>query len=358
MKTDVLKAIIGKEFSLFFRNIFFALMSIIVLVIYLAIYFVLPAETEDDFKVGLYAEVPVIELLDEFEHLNTGVVMADTPEVPKLLVENGDVPGGIILTKEDWTKVKAGEKMSMDVYVAPSTPGELANALAVITEMAMNDAGYQLQAKPLDIDVEETIMGFDLLGEEIPMRDRLLPLIAVFILMTETMALANLILEEMSKKTINAVLMTPVTLNQLFVGKGFTGITLAFLQALLVTLITGSLLNNPLIILVTLLLGAVLVTGLAFLIATVAKDMMSLIAWGILFLLLLSIPCFGVMFPGMSSDWVKIVPSFYMIDTIHKAANFGAGWGEIAFNLAALTGFCVATFWLGTTLLRRKLTCQ
>ena len=100
----------------------------------------------------------------------------------------------------------------------------------------------------------------------------------------------------------------------------------------------------------TLLLGAVLVTGIGFIIAALGKDFMSILAWGIVALIPLFIPSFSVMFPGAVTGWVKVIPSYYLVDTVHQAANFGAGWTDIWSNLLIL----LVLVWIGIVVLRRK----
>jgi len=54
------------------------------------------------------------------------------------------------------------------------------------------------------------------------------------------------------------------------------------------------------------------------------------------------------------TNWIKVIPSYYVVDTVHRAANFGSGWGDIWLNLVILVGFCLAITWIGIMLLRRK----
>jgi ABC-2 type transport system permease protein len=109
------------------------------------------------------------------------------------------------------------------------------------------------------------------------------------------------------------------------------------------------------LILATLLLGALLVTGVGFLIASVARDMMSVISWGMLAIILLGIPSVSIMFPGTISDWVRVIPSFYLVDTLHRVVNFGAGWNEVALNLMILLACSAVLLTVGAAILGRKL---
>ena len=106
--------------------------------------------------------------------------------------------------------------------------------------------------------------------------------------------------------------------------------------------------------LVALLLGALLVIGSSFIIGALGKDMMSVLMWALPFLIILIIPSIGVMFPGSVTGWVKALPSYYLVDTVHRAANFGIGWGDLWLNLLILLGFDLALFWAGVVILGRK----
>jgi ABC-2 type transport system permease protein len=237
------------------------------------------------------------------------------------------------------------------LYFTADAPEEIREAVAVLViELAYLQAGQALA-----IEVSEEILGPDMIGMPIPPRDRLRPLLAVFIIMTETLGLATLISEEVERRTIQALLVTPMTVRELFVAKGITGVGLTFIQAGLFMAIVGGMNSQPLIILVALLLGAVLVTGVSFLMAALSKDFMSVLAWGVLAFVILMIPSFSVMFPGAVTGWVKVIPSYYLVDTIHRAANFGSSWGALWPNLLILLGFCLAITWIGIVVLGRKL---
>ncbi len=218
----------------------------------------------------------------------------------------------------------------------------------------IKELAYLQIGQPLAIEVSEEILGPDMVGMQIPPRDRLRPLFAVLLIMTETFGLAYLISEEVERRTIQALLVTPMTVKDLFAAKGIIGISLAFGQAILFMAIVGGMSEQPLIILAVLLLGAMLVTGVGFLMASLAKDMMSVMAWGVVAFIVLIIPTFSIMFPGIISGWVKVIPSYYLVDTVHRAANFGAGWGDVWRNLLMLLGFDLVIVWIGIVALRRK----
>jgi len=77
-------------------------------------------------------------------------------------------------------------------------------------------------------------------------------------------------------------------------------------------------------------------------------------AWGIVVMILLGIPAFGVIFPGALTGWAKVIPSFYLADTVHQVVNFGAGWSQVSNNLLILLVWDAVLLVLGATVLRRK----
>jgi ABC-2 type transport system permease protein len=126
-------------------------------------------------------------------------------------------------------------------------------------------------------------------------------------------------------------------------------------QAFLLVAITGGLVNQPLIILAALLLGAILAAGVGFLLASTGGDLMGILAWGVLAILVLSLPAIGIIFPGTISSWAKVIPSYYLVDTINRAINYGIENQQALYNLGVLLVVDVLVLWLGITALRRKL---
>jgi ABC-2 type transport system permease protein len=169
------------------------------------------------------------------------------------------------------------------------------------------------------------------------------------------MGLASLFSAEIEARTIQALLITPLTIGGMFTGKGITGAGMAFVQAFLLVAITGGLVNQPLIILAALLLGAILAAGVGFLLASTGGDLMGILAWGVLAILVLSLPAIGIIFPGTISSWAKVIPSYYLVDTINRAINYGIENQQALYNLGVLLVVDVLVLWLGITALRRKL---
>ncbi|HRQ37903.1 MAG TPA: ABC transporter permease [Chloroflexota bacterium] len=350
MNANLVSAIVVKDLSLYFRNRFFAFVTILGLVFYAIIYYALPATVDETVTIGVYAPaIPPAFLATLAEE---GVVLQTAVTEDALLqaMEDGDYNIGVVVSDNLLTRLAAQEQDDIILYFTPDFPQELHEAYAVIFQ----ELAYNMVGQPLTLNVRQEILGTDMVGSQIALRDQLIPMLVVVILLIETLGLAALVSSEIEGQTIQALLVTPLTIPGLFTGKGIMGVGLAFTQVTLLMLVTRSLGSGPLLLLFTLLLGSMLVTGLGFLIASVARDLMGVMSWGMLAIVIFTIPAFTAVVPGLVSDWVKIIPSYYIVDTLYQVMNFGVGWADVASNLVALLAFALLFFGLGILALWRK----
>jgi len=262
-----------------------------------------------------------------------------------------DYVAGVVLPGDLVEKLASGQKPQIDLYFASDTPEETKEVVSSL----IRELIYVQTGQPLSVDFSTQVLpGPDMAGQQVPPRDRLRPLFAVLLIVFETYGLATLVTEEIEHRTIQALLVTPVSVKDLFAAKGITGITLAFGQGALFMALVGGLNEQPVIVILALLLAALLVTGIGFLIASLARDMMSVLAWGVLALVILVIPSMGTMFPGVITEWVKVIPSYYVVDTVDRVASYGSGWPDIWQNLLILLAFDVAFLLIGMVALRRR----
>jgi len=65
-------------------------------------------------------------------------------------------------------------------------PADLPQKAKDIYILLLKELSFTMMGQPLNIDFSEEILGQDLVGQQIPLRDRMLPMIAVFVLLFET----------------------------------------------------------------------------------------------------------------------------------------------------------------------------
>ena len=347
---SIVKVLIAKDLKLFMKNRFFAVITILGLVFYLVIFFIMPKTVNETLKLGIYAPI-IPPILQQFQGEGLKLESFSSEENLKNAVLQGKVTAGITFPLDFLKKITTGEKPLVKLYFLSDLSSELKSAV----ELMLNEITFIQTGNPLSIEVKEEVLGHDMVGKQIPPRKLIIPLFAFFLILTETWGLANLIAEEIEKRTIQALLVTPVTIRDIFIAKGITGTALAFIQATFFLAITGGLSKEPFLVLITLMMGAMLVTGLGFLIGSVAKDFMSVLGWGAMMFIGMSIPSFNIMFPGaIVTDWIKVIPSFYLVEVIYRVMNFDYGWKEVWLYLLYLLAFSIGFLLLGTVSLRRR----
>jgi ABC-2 type transport system permease protein len=351
MNPNSLAALIVKDVRLFFKNRFFALVAVLGLVFYIAFFYLLPNEVDETLEMGWHGPPVLGEFIEEQE--TEGLVLSIYPTEADLrqAVLDGEQMVGIHLGEDFIPSLRQGQRPAVVVYLRSDVPEEYREVYSFL----MEEIAYVLVGQAINLEVDEVILGPDMAGQQVPPRQRLLPLLATFLVMVETWGLAALIAAEAESGTLRALLVTPLTVGGLFLSKGITGVVMTFLQVFLLVALTGGLRQEPGLVLAILLLGSLLVTGLSFLIGSVSRGMMSVMAWGMLVMVILAIPAFNILLPGLASGWIKIIPSYYLVDSLYRVINFGAGWSELAPNLLALLGFSGAFFVLGVASFLRRL---
>ncbi len=351
MSPRILSTIVLKDLKLFFKNRFFALITVLGLVAYAGIYLLMPREVDELLEIGLVGPSLPSTFDDQLRREGMILQVNDSEEALIESVSTGELLVGIVLPDNLLSVLMSGERVRAHLFFSAELPEEMRDIYLLLVEEWISI----LSRQSLAIEVTTEVLGSDMAGMQVPTRDRMLPLFAIFILMMETMGLASLISSEVIGGTLHALLVTPLRIEGLFLGKGITGVGLAFSETALFMAVTGGLSHQPLLVLTILLLGAAMVTGIAFLVGAFSKDMMSVMAWGILALLLLAIPSLNVLLPGLTSDWIRTLPSFYLVDAIHRVANFEAGWAEVSGNLIAIAVVAVVSLVIGIGILRRRL---
>lgn len=348
--------LIRKDFKLFFRNQFFAVVTILGIIAFIGVFYLMPGEPDDTIAIAVYLPPNVDP--------NTREFLIDTMEAEPLptegalysSVEKGDHLAGVVLTVETIESIRRGEPVTLEVLTAPGTSQELEQALKVIFLVGFNNLQLDTGTNKINVDDKITVLGPDLLGigESISLRDRMLPLLILTIFSIELMGLANLISEEVERKTAQALLVTPLTSNQFFFSKAVMGIGLALTEVIVIILATGKITTSPGIIFTALFTGSLMITGVAFLIASIARDLLSVLSWSTLFLLILSLPGISIMFPTMTGSWIKAIPSYYLTDVLNKTLNYGSGWKDAVLSLGILGASGLILLFCGSFLLKRK----
>lgn len=349
MNPRTIKALLKKDFALFMGNRFYLLITVLGLVFYIAIYMILPSRVDEKFEMALYAPV-VPPAFEQLVSQGAEVSFFDSEEDLRQAVIDGDFQVAAALPPDVLDIWAAGGKPGITVYYASTAPPEVAEAIVTL----IKELSYLQTGQALQFDTSEEILGPDMLGAQIALRDRMRPMLAILILLMEVMTLASLIAVEIEQGTARALLVTPMRSSDLFTAKAILGVGLALVQAVVFMGLVGGFSHQPLIILITLVIASFFVVGIGFLLASLARDTNAVTGWGITILILLAVPGFGAVVPGLLAGWAKVIPSYFLIDTVNRVANYGAGWGEVASNLSIMVGITAVLVIGGLMALRRR----
>ncbi len=347
MNARIIAALVIKDVVLIFRNKLFLLITIVGSIAYIAIYFVMPTTVDESLKIGLYSDAPAVPPV--FQNLIDGgqegldVDRLDTDQALRDAVDQGTYIAGIALPAD----ILTGDDPEIQIYTKSDTPEEVAQSLEfMVTELAYVQGGQ------LPVTTQE-VLGTDLIGAQIPMQDQMRTILPSILIIVQLFSLATLISEEFEGRTVRAVLVSPANIVDFFVAKGVFGVGMAFGQGLIIAAIIGGLATQGGIVILTLLLASLAITGMGFLCGAFSKDNMSAVSWSFVVMMLLLMPAMTALTPGVS-NWVRIIPSYYFVDTLHRAMNFGMGWADLWSNLLIMAGFATAFITLGILALRRK----
>ncbi len=402
---EILIAILKKDAQVYSRNLIYLFLTILGLAVFVTIFWLVPDKVEEEITfavspslstlfsegqkdllaIGFPAEA--LEQLDEletaFEDEGLMLVELENEELLKQVVSGelevyktdqgrfvfhdseGDqkkpddssrvnLQIGIAFPGSFLSEAVRGEKPKVTVYADAAVPEELRGAMeGFIREMTYQLAGREL---PVQMPEEETIiLGVDRMGAQISMQTRMRPLIAFFMLMMETFALASLISNEVLQRTVTALLVTPMRVGHFLLAKTIFGTALALGQALIVlALVRAFTADNWSLLLVTSILGALLFTAVAMLVGAAGKDFIGQLMFSMLFLVPLMIPSFAVLFPGSVAAWVKVLPSYPIVRLLYDVTVHNALWADSINSLLYALLWVVVIYGAGLFVLRRK----
>lgn len=354
-RRGIVTAIVAKDLRAFARDRFYVSVSVLGLVAYVLLFWLLPATIEETVPLGVHLE-GAGTLLTGLAGASGGLdlVAFDDPDALEDAVRSGEeIVAGLDFPPGFLADVAAGATTSVRVLLPADAPEELRPALtALVRELAYLVAGDTPPVTAPTLD--EAVVGVDRSGAQVSLREQLRPLLVFFVLLVEMFALASLIAAEIHQRTITAILVTPARVTDVLAAKSVLGTGLAFGQALLILLATGTFVRGWPILAVALLLGSVLVTGIAMISGSLGRDFIGIVFWSLLFMIPLTVPAFSVLVPGTAATWVQALPTAGLVSVIIGVSAYGDGWSQVASDLLALAWWCLVAFGVGVLVLRRR----
>jgi ABC-2 type transport system permease protein len=357
MRPHVVRAIVAKDLRLFVRDRFYAFVSVLGLVFYVGVFWLLPATVEDAIPIGIHlpgADALLEQGLEDVEEQGLAVTVFPTADALEQAIDGGgEVVAGLDFPPGFLTATDVDGSRTVRLLLTSDAPEPLRDALAgIVRELAFAVAGEPL---PVTLPtVEELTLGVDRAGQQLSVREQLRPMLLFFVLMVEMFALASLVAVELAQRTVTAILATPASVRDLLAAKTVLGTGLAFGQAALLAAVTLTLRSEPALVLLALLLGAVLVTSVGLIAGSLGEEFIAIVFWSVVFFVPLAIPAFAILFPGTPATWVRALPTYGLSEVLVGVTGYGSGWAELWQEVALLAAWCAVAFGVGAVVLTRR----
>ena len=173
----------------------------------------------------------------------------------------------------------------------------------------------------------------------------LLPLLLILTFgMTGAFVVPLLIVEEKEKRTLDFLLSSPASLNDIIAGKAVTGVVYTLLIAGLLLGINRQSIQNWPLTLLTILVGLLFVVGVGLVIGSVLKNTMQVNTWASLVLILLLAPSFPMIgITGWFDKAMRVIPTYYLSEAL-KLSMAGTMSSQLWMYLAVLLGCTIIVF--------------
>ena len=364
----IITAIVLKDLREFSRDRLWMILTPVSLIFMTVLFLILPATVSESITLGVYPSYiaeSFAMLIDheagEFGGLEIIGFTDESSLADAVLSGSGEISIGIALPVDFTDSLLSGAGGSVSVYVSESVPVEIRRALVSgVREIAYAVGAVYTGRDPLSTlpvalpNLQPRILGENMAGRQVPLRDRIRPILIIIILLIEALALAGLVSVEIEHRTATALLVTPARIGDFLLAKCFTGTILAMSQAYLFLLVTGGFVFDWLILTVLILLGAGMASAVGMLSGTSGRDFMGTLFFGTIFIIPLMIPALSIMFPGRPSIIIRLLPSYGLVQAISGVLGEGRGLRFVAPHIMATVLWDIVLLGSAFFLLRRK----
>ncbi len=244
--------------------------------------------------------------------------------------------------------------VTVTVYSDAGVPDEIRSAM----EGFGRETAYRLAGRDLPVTMpaeDQIVLGMDRVGDQATLQEKTRPMMIFMVLLMETFSMASLVSTEVLQRTVTAVLVTPAKVGDFLAAKTIFGTMLALTQGLIILLVIGGLTSqNWSLLLTAVLMGAVMFTGVALFVGAAGKDFLGQLFYAMVFLIPMIIPAFSVLFPGTAATWVKIIPTYPIMNVLVGSTIYGSTWADSWGSIGYAGVWLVFLYGAGLVALKRK----
>jgi ABC-2 type transport system permease protein len=264
------------------------------------------------------------------------VTVLDDLDAMAAAVESHDYDAGLYLPAGTDEALASGQASELELLVSGQS---LASTRLVIGVTTLDELRAVAGTGP-PVEVVVTTVGDQ---DWVPVEDRMLPLIVMYAVVIAGVFLpASSMVEERERRTLDAVLITPVRMSEVLVGKGALGVVLAVLMGWVTLALNSAFGSQPLAMTLFLLLGGVMMAEVGLVVGSWAKDSNTLFTTVKGGALLVVAPVLFTLFPSLPQWIAQLFPTYYFLQPIYDMAVSGTTFSDHLVDLAACVAICLA----------------
>jgi len=252
------------------------------------------------------------------------------------LVGANDVDAGLVLPEGFDAAVRAGERPELGLWLS----GESHLASRIVLLLGALDLVRELEDRPAPAEVSLIEVGE---GQGLPIEDLMVLCAVLFaLIVTGIFATGSLLVGERESGTLEALLVTPITIAEVLVAKAAIGFSMAIAMCLLTLALNGALDFDPLALLASLVIAAALCAEIGLIYGSAARDSKSLYNMVKTLNILIVGPAIFYFFPSWPQWIAKLLPTYWFIDPLYRVSLRGAGLAEVGGELAVAAAIGLA----------------
>ncbi|MBU7032252.1 MAG: ABC transporter permease [Theionarchaea archaeon] len=320
MNASRLLSMTRKDIVLTIRESFFLFMVIMPILMTLVLNVALGSMGSATPSLGVLGEGEIVDILQEESSIEVSTVSSEE-DLRKAVLENEYDAGLIMPADTDKgalpTLLISGKSLLNERLTVGATLIEAYRESAHIDNLAT---------------IETKLIG----TEEFSLKQRFIPFILVLAAQIAALIISASLIEEREFKTLNAVLVTPITPMEVIVSKSFYGMFLGLILGILILVLNSSFTGSIPLILLFLILGMFFAMGIGLMAGVVMKDITDLISRMKLLGFFFMLPALVMLFPQIPQWLGKLFPTYYFIHPLLIITQRGAGWSEVWWEAAIL----------------------
>ncbi|MHC1604808.1 MAG: ABC transporter permease [Candidatus Methanofastidiosia archaeon] len=319
-----------KDITLTTRESFFLWMIIMPIIMTLVLNAALGSVGAEKPSLAVYGEGDIVSTLEK--EISLRVAIFSSEEDLQEAVLKGEYDAGLLVS-------------SRKLLISGKS---LLNERLTIEATLMN-AFRELSSGENPVTLETKLIG----KEGLSLKIRLIPFLLIISAVIGGLIISASLIEEREKKTLNAVLVTPITPLEVIASKSIFGLFLGLILSALILILNNSF-GDPLVLLF-LFLGTLFTVGLGLIAGVVMDNITDLIARMKIFNLFLQFPAFVILFPQIP-QWIgKFFPTYYFVEPIISITQKGAGLSDVWWMAVVLVLCDILVLILASKVLKERM---